>query len=217
MRIVALSDTHGYHNGLQVPDGDLLIHAGDFSMRANKLIVIEFANWFKSLPHKHKIVISGNHDAACDGRLPWAREVFSPAIYLDHELCEVMGYSIFASPYTSSIYEPSPWFFDYPRYGERSKELWDQLPDYLDLLITHGPPHGIMDLVPFIHPGEDPHVGDENLLNRVKQILPRIHIFGHIHEGHGSYVHDIWSTKFYNVCVCDGDYRPVNPITVIDL
>jgi Icc-related predicted phosphoesterase len=218
MRIVALSDTHGYHKQFRwIPEGDLLIHAGDFSMRAQEHHVIEFSNWFNALPHKHKIIIPGNHDMACETDRAWAAEEFAPAIYLDHESCEVMGYKIFGSPYTNSIYEPSPWFFDYPRYSERSKELWSQIPENLDILITHGPPYMIADLVPHVHDFEDPHVGDANLLARVNQTMPRIHIFGHIHEGYGSYLSAAAKTRFYNVCICDGDYKPVNPMTVIDL
>lgn len=228
MRIIALSDTHGYHKRLTVPDGDLLIHAGDFSMRAKAHDVVEFARWFKALPHPHKIFVPGNHDMACEQDGSWAREEFAPAIYLEHEACEVMGYTIFGSAYSSAIYDPSPWFFDYQRYGSRSKDLCDQIPDHVDILITHGPPYGIGDLVPDPRVGEDPHVGDPNLLNRVKQTLPRIHIFGHIHEGYGVYRPDYvdmfghndpreFNVEFYNVCVCNGDYKPVNPITVIDL
>lgn len=217
-RIVALSDTHGYHKQLQVPDGDLLIHAGDLGMRTKAYEVVEFARWFNSLPHPNKIVIAGNHDMACEGRNRlWTCETFAPTIYLDHESCEVNGYRIFGSPYTSSVYEPSPWFFDYPRYGERSKSLWAQIPKNLDILITHGPPYMIRDLVPEPNPGEDPHVGDANLLARVRKTLPRLHIFGHIHEGHGHSENDLFTTQFYNVSVCDGAYRPVNPITVIEI
>lgn len=221
MRIVALSDTHGFHKRLQVPDGDLLIHGGDFSMRAKGHEVLEFAKWIKSLPHPHKIVIAGNHDMACEGHDDWAKETFAPAIYLNHESCEVEGYRIFGSPFSSAIYDPSPWFFDYQRFGPRSQELWNQIPENLDVLITHSPPYGLGDKVHEAHKGEDPHVGDLNLFNRVKSVLPRIHIFGHIHEGYGRYTIDAWNytrtTLFYNVCVCDGHYKPVNPITVIDL
>jgi Icc-related predicted phosphoesterase len=215
LRIVALSDTHGFHKNLTVPDGELLIHAGDFAMRAKKPHVVEFAEWFKSLPHPYKIIVPGNHDCYLDGHNYWGHELFAPAIYLDHEYCEVMGLKIFGSPYSSSIYEPSMWSFDYPREGFRSKELWDSITGKLDILITHGPPYGILDLVENAHVGEDPHVGDLNLLYAVERSAPMIHLFGHIHECHGTT--DNERTKFYNVSVCNLQYKPVNPITVIDL
>jgi len=217
LRIVALSDTHGYHTRLKVPDGDVLIHAGDFSMRAQRSHVREFAHWFKQQPHKHKIIVPGNHDVACDGHRLWAAEEFNPVQYLDHESCLIEGYTVFGSPYTSSIQEPSYWSFDYPRYGAQAKHLWGTVPDHVDILVTHGPPHKIMDRVPCAAPGEDPNVGDPYLMSRIEQILPRVHIFGHIHEGYGSFSTPGLTTKFYNVCVCDGYYTPSNPITVIDL
>lgn len=217
MRIVAISDTHGYHRNLQIPDGDLLIHAGDFSMRAKQTDVMMFAEWINKQPHKHKIVVPGNHDCYCEDEDSWSREEFKPAIYLNHSETEIEGYRIFGSPYSSAIYDPSPWSFDYPPDGEFSKRIWEQIPDHLDVLITHGPPKGIRDRVESPHKGEDPHVGDVNLLLAVKNKLPRVHIFGHIHEGYGSYESHVWTTRFYNVSVCDVKYLPINPITVIDL
>ena len=217
MKIVAISDTHGYHKGLRVPDGDMLIHAGDFSMRAKEGDVTEFAEWFKKLPHKHKIIVPGNHDCYCDGNKLLSRDIFSPVIYLDHEQTEVGGYKIFGSPYSACIYEPSPWSFDYVPDSDRSKRLWEQIPYGMDILITHGPPKGILDKVRSSRHGEDPNVGDVNLLLAVRNKIPRVHIFGHIHEGYGVYESSVWTTKFYNVCICDVNYQPTNPITIFEL
>jgi Icc-related predicted phosphoesterase len=217
LKIVAISDTHGFHKGLTIPDGDMLICAGDFSMRAEMKHVVEFAQWFNSHPHKHKVVVAGNHDMYCEGERQWTKDEFFPAIYLVHEEAEVNGYRVFGSPYSSCIFVPSAWSFDYDPKGPRSEGLWSQIPDNLDILITHGPPKGILDKVDRTNPREDEHVGDVNLLYHVKRALPRAHIFGHIHEGAGSYISDLWTTKFYNACVCNGKYKPMNPVTVFDL
>lgn len=216
MRIVALSDTHGHHKKMTIPDGDLLIYAGDFSMCARLNDVVEFAAWLKALPHEHKIVIPGNHDLYCEGEFQWAREEFFPAEYLMHMPTEIAGYRIFGSPYSSSIFEPSRWVFDYPRDGPRSRQLWEHIPDGTDILVTHGPPKGILDRVLNVHQGEDPHVGDFYLKQVVERVRPKVHIFGHIHEGFGSQVVE-YGTSFYNVCVCNVYYKPLNPVTVIDL
>lgn len=218
MRIVALSDTHGFHNKLTVPDGDIFICAGDFAMRARLKHVSEFAKWVNHLPHKHKIVVAGNHDCACEEQDFLVKDEFSPSVYLRHDFIHVDGVCFFGSPYTSAVHDPSQWNFDYPKYGERGKRLWLELLEApkIDVLITHGPPYGIMDRVLDPHPGEDPHVGDETLLRVVKQIQPKVHIFGHIHEGYGKQITE-GPTQFYNVSVCDVDYKPINPITVIDL
>lgn len=215
LRIVALSDTHGYHNRLTIPDGDVLVYAGDFSMRAKLNDTVDFAAWFNALPHTHKIMIPGNHDMYCEQATEYARQEFAPAIFLDHQECEVMGYRFFGSPYSSCIFEPSIWHFDYPPLGEKAHRLWESIPAGIDVLITHGPPKGILDRVDSVHPGEDPNVGDPILLKNVKRVNPKVHIFGHIHEGYGAY-YDGW-TKFHNVCVCTVQYKPHNPITVIDL
>ncbi len=220
MRIVALSDTHGYHKKLSVPDGDVFIHAGDFSMRAKKKHVVEFASWVKSLPHKYKIIVPGNHDMACEGQESWAKEEFSPAMFLVHDFVEIEGLVFFGSPYTSSIQEPSDWCYDYPRYGERGKRYWNSINGHyniIDVMITHGPPKFIGDLLCEPHVGEDPNVGDETLRTVVDRIDPRIHIFGHIHEGYGVYQVDTCQTKFYNVSTCTLDYKPTNPIVTIDI
>lgn len=219
MRLVCLSDTHGFHKSLKVPDGDILIHAGDFSMRAKTSHVVEFATWIKSLPHKHKIVVPGNHDMACETQEIWAREEFAPAIFLIHEYATVAGLQIFGSPYSSAISDPSDWCYDYPRYGERGRRLWRHIEPNrkLDILITHGPPHGIGDLVLNSHLGEDPNVGDVTLKRVVTEVNPKVHIFGHIHEGYGEYTIPTCDTKFYNVSVCTISYKPTNPIRVIDL
>lgn len=220
MRLVCMSDTHGYHKQLTVPDGDVFIHAGDFSMRAKKPHVVEFAKWVKSLPHKYKIVVPGNHDMACDGHETWAKEEFFPAIFLAHNYVEIEGLAFFGSPYSSSIKEPSDWCYDYPRYGEEGKRLWNQISGHLnivDVLITHGPPKGVGDRVLYFDGSEDPEVGDDTLLNVIRRIEPKVHIFGHIHEGYGVHKIDGCVTTFYNVSVCTVEYKPTNPITTIDI
>jgi Icc-related predicted phosphoesterase len=217
MRIIAISDTHGYHRRLTIPEGDMLICAGDFSMRARLTDVVQFGDWFNNQPHEHKIIVCGNHDVFAEGEEHFTRAAFAPAVYLNHEEATIAGYRIFGSPYSGSIYDPSPWAFDYNPRGDRSHAIWSQIPDGIDILITHGPPKGILDRVLAPHLGEDPHVGDKNLLDSVKRSLPRVHIFGHIHEAYGSYESDLYTTKFYNACICDVRYDPINPVTVIDL
>lgn len=61
-RIVCISDTHGRHPRLKLPDGDILIHAGDFTERGEAYEVDPFLDWFEALPHPHKVFIAGNHD-----------------------------------------------------------------------------------------------------------------------------------------------------------
>ena len=63
VRIICISDTHGQHAGLRLPDGDILIHAGDFMTYGNApREIIDFNTWLGRQPHAHKIVMAGNHD-----------------------------------------------------------------------------------------------------------------------------------------------------------
>lgn len=220
LRIVAMSDTHGFHKNLSIPDGDVLIHTGDFSMRAKIRHVTEFAEWINSLPHKHKIVIAGNHDMACESMgAQWVEETFKPTIYLDHDYHTIDGVVFFGSPYTIAINTPSDWSYDYPRYSVRGKRLWKQVVDgpRMDVLITHGPPYGIRDRINEPRFGEDPHVGDKDLLDVVKKHNPQVHVFGHIHEGYGLHRYEGVDTVFYNVSTCTEDYKATNDIRIIDL
>lgn len=217
MRIVAMSDTHGYHKKLTVPDGDVFIHAGDFSMRARIEQVQEFTHWLDSLPHKHKIIVPGNHDIACESNSrSMMKDMFGSSIYLDHEYHEIDGVVFFGSPYTTAIKDPSDWSFDYPRGGRRGALLWEPIlhGNGMDILITHGPAYGILDKVSDPHFGEDAHVGEKWLSNIIEKHNPTLHIFGHIHEGYG-HMRDV-ETSYYNVSVCTEQYKPTNPITTIN-
>ena len=83
--------------------------------------------------------------------------------------------TFWGSPYTPEFLN---WAFMYPR-GTSSKLYWNLIADNLDVLVTHGPPFGILDETA---PGKE-HLGCEELLNAVKEKEPRVHLFGHIHGG----------------------------------
>jgi len=101
--------------------------------------------------------------------------------------------------------------------GAELAEKWKLIPDDVDILITHGPPNGILDLVP--RHGWDEKTGCEELRKRVEEIAEfgrlKLHVFGHIHCGYG--VHEEHGVKFVNASICDEDYRPSNKPIVIDI
>jgi Icc-related predicted phosphoesterase len=224
MRIVLISDTHGYHNAIRVPDGDILIHAGDLTASGEIAQVADAANWLGSLPHRRKIAIAGNHDLLFERSPKQATGLLRSAgvSYLQDAGINIDGLSIYGSPWQPEFMH---WAFNVPR-GSLSR-YWDQIPSGLDILITHGPPYGILDQR--VPPGvrrvapweeEEPfegsdHVGDEELLAAVEHKRPRIHIFGHIHRGYGTKRNA--HTMFYNACICNEEYEPVNKPWVIDL
>jgi predicted phosphohydrolase len=174
--IVCVSDTHGHHDITEIPPGDILVHAGDLTMFGSLDEVAAFDAWLGTLPHPHKVVIAGNHDW-CFQRFPdEARRRVKNAIYLEDSAATVAGLKFYGSPW-------QPWFLDWAFNLERGPELaakWALIPADTDVLVTHGPPEGILDLT-----RRWVRVGDADLLARVRQVRPKLHVFGHIHEAAG--------------------------------
>jgi predicted phosphodiesterase len=218
MRIVCVSDTHGHHAGLAVPDGDLLIHAGDATMSGSPEELDEFDAWLGTLPHRHKVVIAGNHDRLFEDQPEEARRRITNALYLQDAERVVDGVRIWGSPW-------QPWFLSWAfnlKRGAALRAKWALIPPGIDVLVTHGPPHLIRDRVKGamaqglnIALGHGPNVGCEELREAVRRVRPRLHVFGHIHEGYGREEAD--GTLFVNASICDEAYRPVNPPVVVDL
>lgn len=212
LSIVAISDTHGLHASMEhaVPDGDLLIHAGDFCGRGSAQEVREFAAWMGALPHRHKLVTPGNHDRPLEGDGATFREVFAAhgIGLLLNETVEIEGFRFFGSPYTPTFMN---WHFMRDR-GPAIRAEWASIPDKADVVITHGPAYGHGDLTGPWQGNPPRHAGCFELLDRLRAIRPKLHVFGHIHEGYGVTVSDeIPGTTFLNASVCTLSYRPANP------
>lgn len=204
MRLVLLSDTHGFHE-LAVPDGDVLLHAGDFSRNGGLRDVERFERFLGRLPHRHKILIAGNHDFVFQKQRGLAQKRLKSARYLQDSGCEVEGLRIYGSPWQPEFFD---WAFNLPR-GEPLRRVWARIPDEVDVLITHGPPAGLLD-----RNSAGEAVGCADLRERVRAVRPGLHLFGHIHEAAG--VAEVDGTLFVNASVCDLRYRPVNPAVVVD-
>ena len=206
MRLVLLSDTHQRHDKIVVPDGDVLVHAGDFSSRGAKNEVERFNAWLGTLPHRHKVVIAGNHDFLFERDPERARALLVHAHYLQDDLAEVAGLRIWGSPW-------QPWFFDWAFNLARGPALaarWALVPEGVDVLLTHGPPARILDLT-----AREEHVGCQDLAEAIPRIRPRLHVFGHIHESYGRSERE--GTTYVNASNCDLGYRPVQPPIVVEL
>ncbi len=178
MRIVCISDTHGFHRKLDVPDAEILIHAGDFMTHGRAIEEIEdFNEWLGTLPHRHKIVVAGNHDLLFEASPETARERLSNAVYLEHAGVALEGIHFWGCPVTPVL----PHMAFAVERGAASRKYWDKIPVGTDVLITHGPPFGILDK-------EDiwrEHIGCMQLSKAVQRVRPRLHVFGHIHGGRG--------------------------------
>lgn len=181
--IVCISDTHNTQPDL--PDGDMLIHAGDLTQSGSFQELQDALAWLHTLPHPIKIVIAGNHDLLLDSA--WddslRRAAFERAqldwgdiIYLENEEVTVScpngrQLRVYGSPYSP---RHGNWAFQYPRHQDRWATL---VPDGIDVLITHGPPLAHLDLLKF---------GCPYLLQKLWKTRPRLHVFGHIHEASGT-------------------------------
>src|SRR6185369_5847056 len=143
MKIVFLSDTHNKLSRLDVPDGDLLLHAGDFCGRGTQDEVARFNEDMMRLPHRYKIVIAGNHDWPFQKEPDKARSLLDKSImYLQDEMVEFDGLKIYGSPWQPEFFN---WAFNLPRKSPELGKRWKDIPGGIDILITHGPPHGILD------------------------------------------------------------------------
>jgi predicted phosphodiesterase len=205
-----MSDTHGRHQNLKVPDGDVLIHAGDFCRYGSRANLHEFGEWFSEFPHECKIVIAGNHDMALQKHLGYGHMLRMYEIeYLEDTQSAIQdGPKIWGSPYTPPF---QSWAFMLEEDALARK--FALIPDDVDVLVTHGPPAGVLDLTDL----EGVPAGSRALSERLWELgqeRPLVHIFGHIHERWGQF--KAGNYLAYNVAICDFKYNPVNPCTVIE-
>tara|TARA_R110000824_G_scaffold12226_7_gene53665 strand:- start:67612 stop:68238 length:627 start_codon:yes stop_codon:yes gene_type:complete len=208
MKIVCISDTHGAHEKVDIPDGDVIVHAGDLTSRGGMRDLNSFHLWFKNLPHKHKIVIAGNHDFCFENEnKELSKQVLSDGcIYLQDSGIEIDGINFWGTPW-------QPWFHDWAFNLKTEKEreiYWDLIPRNTDVLLVHGPPQGNGDLC---MGGDRP--GCRKLRDKIRELQPKIVVTGHIHEDYGE--HKIGDTDILNASIMDFRYNPVNHPMVVEL
>ncbi len=165
--ILHLSDTHGLHRDLgNLPDADVIVHSGDFTMDGTENEVFDFIEWFSGLPHRYKLFVAGNHDVC----LYQAQLEGLPAnmFYLYYSGVDIEGIYFYGIPlFMADILS-----------GSYEKGI-ARIPFQTDILITHQPPLGILDV------SRNVHWGNPNLLNQVSRIIPKYHFFGHVHNAYG--------------------------------
>ena len=230
MKLVCMADNHGQFDGLEIPDGDVFIHAGDFSNWGTVKEAHQFACWLDDLPHERKIVVPGNHDRFAQecpiGFLQIMSDVRGLHVLKDTS-CMIDDVLFFGSPYTPEFCN---WSFMYPR--GRGHEHWDKIPAGTNVLITHGPPYGRLDFVnqpDGMHAEyrrDRDHVGCNELRNRVQELQNvksnyphhmdlKLHVFGHIHECGGQVEPGGYGeTTFANVSLLKPDGTLCKPLVI---
>jgi Icc-related predicted phosphoesterase len=206
MRLVCISDLHSSTQAFSVPDGDVLIIAGDICGYGCLDELEDFDNFLRGLPHKYKLLIAGNHDWPFAKKPDQAKALVKSAVYLEDSGIDIEGVKFWGSPWQPFFYN---WAFNLPR-GAKLAEVWAKIPGDIDVLITHTPPYGILDK---IDDGES--VGCEDLSEALKRVKPKIHVFGHIHENYGVLEQD--GTIYVNASLNNGYYHLVNAPIVVDL
>lgn len=201
--LVLMSDTHEQHRKISVPAGDVLIHAGDFTYFDRAVRVTEdFNAWLDELPHKHKIVVPGNHESQVDGSR-WVERITAATVLVNRGI-EIDGFRIWGSPNCLK---------DWGAFGSNTADelaaLYSRIPSKTDILVTHGPPFGILDRGP-----GTASQGCRELLAAVRAVNPRLHVFGHIHQGYGRCCRDN-GTVFVNAALAGPSYSMTNePISI---
>ena len=188
IRIVCISDTHCL-KASNIPDGDVLIHAGDLANLGSPQEIQAQINWLDSLPHEHKIVVAGNHDRHLDLKSREALPIgdregvlnWKSLWYLQHNSATLKFQSgrklkVYGAPQT-----PADKRDDFAFRYTRGSDAWSEtIPSDVDVLVTHGPPKYHFDLPAAL--------GCEHLLDEVWRVQPTLHVFGHVHAGKTEFV-----------------------------
>ena len=163
MRILHLSDTHGLHHRIKdMPAADVIVHSGDISNNGSEEEVLDFLNWYIELPYPYKIFVAGNHDI-CLWDAEGIEDLPDNVHFLQDKSVTIDGVKFFGLAY------------DHPDY---------LIPEDADVVVTHEPPVMILDESAGIHWGNAP------IRNRILEIKPRYHLFGHAHERYGTHKQD---------------------------
>lgn len=186
---------------MKLPPADVILHAGDITYKGKKDEVQDFLLWFASLPYRHKIFIAGNHDFYFEKeKAADIAAIIPPGVtYLFDNDIVIEGVKIWGSPVT-------PWFFNWAfnrKRGAPIRKHWDKIPLDTDIILTHGPAYGVLDLVV-----NNTHTGCVDLGKKIAIVKPKAHVCGHIHEGHGKVKSG--GTTFINASLLNESYVHVN-------
>lgn len=222
-RIVCISDTHGKHARIDLPEGDVLVHAGDCSNIGTVEEIGSFAAWMRQQPHRHKLFVPGNHDWAFsrtpDPKGPMGRGAGGPEdLERVLDLMDYAGVTVLGLPggqYQAQVAGVSVvglcgqrpfcgWAFDTPEPELANR--WALIHEETDLLITHSPPHSVLDMN-----DQRWSCGSVTLRDRLEAMEepPNLHVFGHIHESRGVHVSRTLSVN--------ASYHPTAPFYIVDL
>tara|TARA_R110000868_G_scaffold14414_2_gene67001 strand:- start:18021 stop:18698 length:678 start_codon:yes stop_codon:yes gene_type:complete len=183
MKIWHISDTHTYHNLLEIPnDIDVVIHSGDCSnprdAYQNKVEVENFIEWYSKINIPIKIFIPGNHDTSIEKGLANKNDfTCKDIIFLNNSDVIYKDIKFWGTPYTPSF--GVGWAYNKQRH--KMHDLWQSVPEDVNVLISHGPPKGILDLS-YNQANELEFCGCNAMKKHVQNKQYDAVLFGHIHN-----------------------------------
>lgn len=208
MKIICFADTHRRIDNLDIPRADVVICAGDFCNSGSLEDVVAFNGWFSRLPCRHKIIVAGNHDVCFEKSPLLAKTMLSDGIiYLQDKEIEIEGIKFYGTPWQLPFMN---WAFNLTE--DELCRKFAQIPNDIDILISHSPPYGILDSTPTTK-----NLGSKSLLEKVYQVKPKYHIFGHIHHGYGRYIDKANNINFINASLLDESYNFVNRPVMVEM
>lgn len=222
MKLVIISDNHSNYD-FEVPDGDVLIHCGDFSFKGDLPEVLDFILWFESQPHKNKIFIYGNHELGPERDYYNITDMIEEGTGAEcvHNIrapIDIDGITFWGSSFTPSFRN---WAF--MKDEEQRKRYWCKAPSNVDVLVTHGPPYGLLDTVDGleIEPGKLENLGCKYQREYIERVKPKLVAFGHIHDSAGQMTLKHWDSPHDTICVnaalMDEKYKLTNEPIVVEI
>lgn len=202
MKIVLISDTHGYHDQLEGLYGDILIHAGDATAYGTEDQTNRFAQWWNNQAFPHKVFVPGNHDWLFQRKPDFAQSLFRNTHILMQGCEDVAGLKIFGSPFQPYFHG---WAFNVR--GPEINKYWEEIPDTVDIVVTHCPAFGVHDIVD----NAAYRVGCPYLAKRMETVNFKLHVCGHIHEsrgGSGGVITDNGQSPMRINAACQDMYTP---------
>jgi len=196
MKLVVISDTHNQHERLGKLHGDVLIHCGDmFNLfEPSDEDIAKIDAWFGKQDFDVILVTGGNHDASLEQTLRWTDQPFKNAYFLQDKVYSHKGVTFYGSPWTPEL-RGHAFYADV----EGLRVAWSKIPTDTDVLVTHTPPAGILDMS-----SRGLELGCIDLERELKRVVPRIHCFGHVHASGGTLDSD--GTRYVNASMVNSDF-----------
>lgn len=209
MLVRATSDIHGFTPEVSIEPCDLALIAGDFmpvhdhgSMVQRRFLLTQFSEWLDEQPADHIVLVSGNHDFLMQKAWAWryVERLPEKVTYLRDSGADLCGQRIWGTPWS---FCPEGWAFRY-EHETHAERVCSNIPDDTDIIVSHGPPYGYGDRVL-----NGLMLGSGALMQRIRQVRPRLTVFGHIHEGYGRWQ---WPPVYMDPDSLEADLREVEAL-----